>query len=334
MDRYRAHSLFQPSYLNAAIGAEGHEGSSKGPPHLFGAMLGIPHTQMARTVAVLGFDFVFVDTLHVATNPENLVSVIQTINFASEGKTCALVRIPSPESDLLAYALDAGAAGIVFPQIDTPDQAALAVNKVRHAYSGGSRSVSPIALLNGITNIAPDGWTSETIADRNIAVICQIESTVAVDNLDAIARVPGVNALMLGVSDLKVTLGLPVRNPGGVDESKFYEAISKLIATSKETGIQLMIPAFRMKPEDVDWLKHFKLVMTSLDILSVQKSHQKDLNEVKEALAVPKWASNGKPNGKSNGVANGSTHGVTNGKSNGMTNGMTKGVTQQALKGH
>lgn len=139
---------------------------------------------------------------------------------------------------------------------------------------------------------------------------------------------------MLGVSDLKVTLGLPVRNPGGVDESKFYEAISKLIATSKETGIQLMIPAFRMKPEDVDWLKHFKLVMTSLDILSVQKSHQKDLNEVKEALAVPKWASNGKPNGKSNGVANGSTHGVTNGKSNGMTNAMTNGVTHQALKGH
>ncbi|KAF5536871.1 macrophomate synthase [Fusarium mexicanum] len=323
MDDYRAHSLFQPSNLNAAISAEGYEGSSKWPPHLFGAMLGIPHTQMARTVAVLGFDFIFVDTLHVATNPENLVSIIQTINFASEGKTCALVRIPSPESDLLAYALDAGAAGIVFPQIDTPDQAALAVNKVRHAYSGGSRSVSPIALLDGITNIAPHGWTSETIADRNIAVICQIESTVAVDNLDVIARVPGVNALMLGVSDLKVTLGLPVRNPGGrVDESKFYEAVSKLIATSKETGIQLMIPAFRMRLEDVDWLKHFKLVMTSLDVLSVLKSHQKDLTEVKEALGVKKGASNGKSNG------------LNNGTTNGKTNGMTNGITKQALNGH
>lgn len=65
MDRYRAHSLFQPSNLNAAIGAEGYEGPIKGPSHLFGAMLGIPHTQMARTVAVLGFDFIFVDTLHV-----------------------------------------------------------------------------------------------------------------------------------------------------------------------------------------------------------------------------------------------------------------------------
>lgn len=42
------------------------------------------------------------------TNPETLVSLVQTINFASEGKTCALVRVPSPDSDLLPYALDAG----------------------------------------------------------------------------------------------------------------------------------------------------------------------------------------------------------------------------------
>ncbi|KLO92538.1 Uncharacterized protein LW93_12112 [Fusarium fujikuroi] len=311
MDRYRALSLFQPPNLNAAIGAVNHEGPSKGPAHLFGAMLGIPHTSMARTVAVLGFDFVFVDTLHVATNPENLVSIIQTINFASEGKTCALVRIPSPDSDLLAYALDAGAAGIVFPQIDTPEQAAAAVYKVRHAYDGGMRSVSPIALLDGITNLAPDGWTSEKIADRNISVICQIESTVAVDNLDAIAATPGVNALMLGVSDLKVTLGLPVRNHDGrVDESSFYEAVEKLIATSKRTGIQLMIPAFRLTPDDADWLRHFKLVMTSVDVLSIMKSHRKDLADVKKTLGMTNEVTNGGTNGRPNRKVSGRANGV------------------------
>lgn len=65
MDRFRALSLFQPSNLNGAIGASNDEGPTERPPHLFGAMLGIPHTQMARIVAVLGFDFIFVDTLHV-----------------------------------------------------------------------------------------------------------------------------------------------------------------------------------------------------------------------------------------------------------------------------
>jgi 2-keto-3-deoxy-L-rhamnonate aldolase RhmA len=71
-----------------------------------------------------------------------------------------------------------GAAGIVFPQIDTAADARAAVQKVKYAYGGGNRSISPVALLDGITNIAPPGWTSETIADRNIAVICQIESMV------------------------------------------------------------------------------------------------------------------------------------------------------------
>jgi hypothetical protein len=67
MDRFRAHSLFQPSNLNAAIGAANNDPNDEieRPQHLFGAMLGIPHTQMARLVAVLGFDFIFVDTLHV-----------------------------------------------------------------------------------------------------------------------------------------------------------------------------------------------------------------------------------------------------------------------------
>jgi hypothetical protein len=67
MDRYRATSLFQPSNLNAALGITKNEPHQEiePPQHLFGTVLGIPHTQMARLVGVLGFDFVFVDTLHV-----------------------------------------------------------------------------------------------------------------------------------------------------------------------------------------------------------------------------------------------------------------------------
>ena len=66
MERFRALSLFQPSNLNAAVGADSNNTErDELPQHLFGAMLGIPHTQMARVVAVLGFDFIFVDTLHV-----------------------------------------------------------------------------------------------------------------------------------------------------------------------------------------------------------------------------------------------------------------------------
>lgn len=92
---------------------------------------------------------------------------------------------------------------------------------------------------------------------------------------------------MVGVTDLKATLDIPVRNPEGKnDESKFYEAVSKMIATSKDTGIPLMIPAFRMNPDDVDWLRNFKMVVTSVDILNVVKGHRQNLAAMKEALST------------------------------------------------
>lgn len=64
MEQFRALSLFQPSNLAAAIDPRRNGGRDGSLEHLFGAVLAIPHTQAARVVAVLGFDFIFVDTLH------------------------------------------------------------------------------------------------------------------------------------------------------------------------------------------------------------------------------------------------------------------------------
>jgi hypothetical protein len=132
---------------------------------------------------------------------------------------------------------------------------------------------------------------------------------------------------MVGVTDLKAILGIPVRNPDGrVDESGFHDAISKMIATSKETGVQLMIPAFRLKPDDVNWLQNFKMVVTSVDILSVMKTHRADLAKMKEALGNANGVSNGASNGRVNGKTNGKLNGVNNGAVNRATNGVTNGA--------
>ncbi|KJZ77310.1 hypothetical protein HIM_03034 [Hirsutella minnesotensis 3608] len=315
MDRFRAHSLFQPTNFVAAI-ENRHDG--EGPEHLFGAVLAIPHTQAARIVAVLGFDFVFVDTLHAATNAETLVAIIQTINFASEGKTCTLVRVSGPESDLvktIQLMNHRGAAGIIFPQVDTATEASAAVAKVRYAYAGGNRSLSPLALLDGITNTAPPGWTAETIADRNIAVICQIESVLGVENAQSIAETPGVNALMLGAGDLRASLGLPLRNPPGQGEHPlFYEAVDKLVAASKKSGIPVMVPAFRTNPDTIDWLRNFKLILTSVDILNLVKAHRQDLAVMKQSLlGYENSPQNGQKNGQKNGHQNGHQNGCHNG---------------------
>ncbi|KAJ4165077.1 hypothetical protein LMH87_006724 [Akanthomyces muscarius] len=288
MQRYRASSLFQPSDFAAALGS-GNDGSKEEfPGTLIGVALLIPHTQIARNLAILGFDFIFVDTLHAPITTAQLVDIIHFISFASDGKTCAVVRIQSPESDLLAPTLDAGAAAIVFPQIDTPAQAAAAVKKVRYAYAGGERSVSPIALINGFSNMAPPGWTSETIADRNIAVICQIESTLACENVDAIAATPGLDGLMLGAADLRASLGLPCRNPPGQgDDVKFIYEVKKLIAASKKHKVPLLGPAFSLsnEPGSIEYLRHFKMIVVSVDMLNIVKAALHDLAFAKDLLA-------------------------------------------------
>lgn len=79
----------------------------------------------------------------------------------------------------LTWTVFTGAAGIIFPHIDTPEDAAIAVSKCRYAYSGGDRSLSPSALIAGVTDIAPPGKSHLHVADENIAVIVQIESQVS-----------------------------------------------------------------------------------------------------------------------------------------------------------
>ncbi|POS85810.1 hypothetical protein EPUL_001061, partial [Erysiphe pulchra] len=226
-------------------------------------------------------------TVHIksAVDAENLIQLIQTINFTSEGNTVAIVRVPSANSDLLTHALDAGAAGIVFPHIDTPEEAALAVSKCRYACSGGDRSLSPSALIAGITDIAPDNSSHAHIADRNIAVICQIESPLSVQNAEKIASVPGVNILMIGAGDLRLSLGLsPKKNKADPEDPHFLKMVNQVIEVSKKHKIPLMAVAFKVSPESMSWIHNFSLLITSADIYSVVKAHGDELYTLKEAM--------------------------------------------------
>lgn len=196
-----------------------------------------------------------------------------------------------------------GAAGIVFPHVDTPEEAAVAVAKCRYAYSGGERSLSSSALIAGLTNIAPPGSSHERVADENIAVICQIESAVSVPdslfgdlavidrdpqlsltNLKAIAATPDVNALMLGQSDLRVSLGLPSKPAPQGDDRKFLAAVDHLIEVAKKHHKALMAIAFKASPKSNSWLFKFKLLLISADLYGIVEGHRQDLINMETAL--------------------------------------------------
>ncbi|GIK03903.1 hypothetical protein Aspvir_007978 [Aspergillus viridinutans] len=284
MEDYRAASLFQPSNLAKAL-EDTMDPSSGRPTHLMGTFVSVPHTISARTLAVLGYDCVLIDAQHTPIEAENLVRLIQTVSLSSQGRTVPVCRVPSAQSDLLTYALDAGAGGIIFPHIDTPEQAAEAVSKCRYAYSDGDRSLAPAVLVPGVTDVAPPGSSHERVADKNIAVIIQIESPLALANADAIAAVPGVNALMLGAGDLRVAMRCPPRQVGDPEDPKILDAIERLVNVSRRHQKPLAVVTFKLSEKAKIWLKDFQLLVISSDYSSLVKGHKDDLARMRQTLA-------------------------------------------------
>jgi 4-hydroxy-2-oxoheptanedioate aldolase len=128
---------------------------------------------------------------------ESLPKLVQSVALAG---AVPIVRVPANEIWLIGRALDAGAYGVMVPLVNTAEQAARAVAACRYM-PGGGRSV-------GAYRPAPLIASSPQQADKEIICIVQIESKEALDNLEEICKVPGVDVVYIGPGDLALSLGL------------------------------------------------------------------------------------------------------------------------------
>lgn len=142
-------------------------------------------------------------------------------NFQSEGTTTSIVRVPTHGHEWVAWALDAGAGGVVFPHSETAEEARHAVDSARFPPEG-KRSYPPVAVLPGLTDGLPVGKKSMLeVWNNNAAVLMQIvgpfdpflihlsmdvtdcswglqESRLGAENAEEILSVPGVDGCMIG----------------------------------------------------------------------------------------------------------------------------------------
>ncbi|KAL7425115.1 hypothetical protein Q5752_000803 [Cryptotrichosporon argae] len=203
----RGDSLAQPFDLRKALAAN---------EIMIGCGLLIPNAQHVRLAALSGFDFAFLDWEHSVMTSEQVTEYTRWINFASEGRTAAIVRVPNHEHHYAAWVLDAGASGIVFPHTETVEQAQKAVASVRFpTQKGGARSFPPVGLFFGVNDGAPDGVDMPDIYHR-AALILQIESVLGAENADAIAQVEGVDGFMVGVGDLSLDIKSRLSDPAAI----------------------------------------------------------------------------------------------------------------------
>ena len=157
---------------------------------------------IARALHVAGFDFFILDTEHGSFSLETVSDMMQMARM--EGIT-PIVRVPDFSYPFIARTLDAGAMGVMVPRVKTRAQVEQIVRAVKYPPMGER------GMMNARTNTDYRGMTIGEYgaqANQETMVIVQIETREAVEDIDAILAVPGVDAALMGPADLSVSLGV------------------------------------------------------------------------------------------------------------------------------
>ena len=187
--------------------------------------LTIGNSFSAETMAHQGWDTLTIDLQHGMVDYQAMVPMLQAISTTD---TVPIVRVPWLEPGILMKALDAGAYGVICPMIGTREEAQRLVAYTHYA-PRGTRSFGPVrALLYG----GPD---YQEHANDAIVTFAMIETAQALDNLDQIMSVEGLDAIYIGPSDLSLALGCrPVFDD--VDP-KAAEAIDHILERARAHGL-------------------------------------------------------------------------------------------------
>ncbi|KAJ57509.1 hypothetical protein ACMU_03105 [Actibacterium mucosum KCTC 23349] len=195
----------------------------------------IPGLAVPEMLAGAGFDWVLIDTEHTPVDMAEIVTALQAIG--QYPNVSALVRPVANDPVVIKRLLDVGAQTLLVPMVDTPEQAAAAVAATRYPPEG-VRGMGLTTRAAGFGRVANYVQAAAT----EICVIVQVESVTALNNLDAIAATPGVDAVFIGPSDLSASMGHP-GNPGHPDvQATIDTAFARLHAMGVPTGIISLDP--------------------------------------------------------------------------------------------
>ena len=195
-----------------------------------GTWLSLPSPEAAEYISELGFDWLVVDTEHNAID----ITVLARMFAAMRPSGIApMVRIPWNSAENVKRVLDAGAWGIVFPMVNSREEAELAVEASRY-YPAGNRSVG--GGRHGMSfGTSPKEYYEN--ANDQVLVVVQIEHIKGVENADEILSVPGVDACFIGPNDLAASMGLGLGVSLESDMPELVEAITTIRETANRHGV-------------------------------------------------------------------------------------------------
>ena len=193
---------------------------------LLGCFLTWPTEGVAELLAQSAFDFLVLDSEHGFYNPE---SIERMIRAADGARVPAIVRVPNCQAAAEAgRALDAGAAGTLFPRADGGAAVRTAIENVKYA-PPGKRGLAGVRA-NRYGSVPFDHWVLE--ANESTAVVIQIETAGALNVVEEIAQTQWLDLLFVGPNDLSQALGVP----GHYDDPRYVAAIEKVASVARDAG--------------------------------------------------------------------------------------------------
>lgn len=184
-----------------------------------GTTVSIGHPDVAETLGGIGYDWILIDTEHAPLEVGTVQALIQSM---SGSKSVPIVRVAWNDIVMIKRALDIGAYGIIVPWVNTREEAERAVKAIRYPPKG-LRGFGPrrAALFD------PSYVKS---AEKELVLGVQIETKTALENLDEILSVEGIDAAVIGPADLSYSLGILMQ----YDSPKFNAALDKVVAAANK----------------------------------------------------------------------------------------------------
>ena len=182
--------------------------------------------EIAKAMAVAGFDWLFLDMEHGVMS---LDACAQISIAALDASIAPIARVPNGEYAIATRALDNGALGIVMPHVDSGAEARAVVNRLKYP-PVGHRSMGGIGPHYGLRS-ASSGEAAAALNAANLTIV-MLETPTAIANAEEIAAVPGIDVLLIGTNDLCAEMGIH----GDFGNDRVADAYRTMIAAARKYG--------------------------------------------------------------------------------------------------
>jgi len=233
-----------------------------------GATITINSPAVAEIMSHIGLDWIWFETEHSSLTLDNVLTMLQATNGAD---VSTVIRVPWNDKTMIKRALDLGPDGIIVPLVNTREEAEAAVRAMKYPPLGERGGGLGRAQCYGLHM----GEYMET-ANNEVTTILMIEHIQAVENIDEILKVKGVDSVMVGALDLSGSMGML----GQTGDPKVEGAIQKVLASCKKAKVPCGIITVAPEQANERIKQGFTNIIMGIDVLFLHSAARGALAQI------------------------------------------------------